>query len=151
MKLKAFTKPISQTAVTRASAASAAAGRCRGVMSSAATPALPTHWSSRRRTAVSPRRSSTNPRAPKKPIAAPNGTAALPRTRTTATSSPTTIGSPPPRGVGTVCDERAPGVSIASRRSRGIVSGSATMTTMPQHSTARVISSPHTEWMLPGQ
>ena len=30
MKLKAFTKPISHTAVTRASAASRAAGRCSG-------------------------------------------------------------------------------------------------------------------------
>ena len=37
----------------------------------------------------------------------------------------------------------------ASLRSSGMVSGSAAMTTMPQHMTARVISSPHTEGMLP--
>ena len=43
MKLKALTKPISHTAVTKMSAGSRAVGRRRGVISSAAIPALPTH------------------------------------------------------------------------------------------------------------
>ena len=39
------------------------------------------------------------------------------------------IGAPPPRGVGTVCDDRWLGVSIAAtRRSSGIVTGSAAAT-----------------------
>src|ERR1700733_10039267 len=78
MKLKAFTKPISHTAVTRVSTARSPARRCRGEMRRAAIPALPTHCRTSRRIAVTPRRSSTKPRAPKKPAAAPNGTAADP-------------------------------------------------------------------------
>ncbi len=55
------------------------------------------------------------------------------------------IGAPPPRGVGTECDERLPGTSrTVSLRSSAIVGSSATATITPQATTAHTTLSPVT-------
>ena len=99
--------------------------------------ALPVAWSASRRETGSPRRSSRKPSTAKKPTAAANAALAPLRVMATAASSPTAIGRPPPRGVGTLCDERTEGTSTACmRRSNGIVAGTATMTIAPLQATA---------------
>jgi len=64
-------------------------------------------------------------------------TAAGLRVSSAASTSPTAIGAPPPRGVAAVCDERRFGTSIApARRSSAMVTGSARTTTLPQETAA---------------
>ena len=64
------------------------------------------------------------PRSSAKPMAAKTATATanvMPRARASSTTtSPAAIGAPPPRGVGTLCDDRPFGMSMAVRRSSGI-------------------------------
>ena len=59
-----------------------------------------------RRPGVSPRMSSANPSRPKAATAQANTVASAPPISTAATSSPATTGMPPPRGVGTVWEDR---------------------------------------------
>jgi hypothetical protein len=148
MKLKAFTKPASHVAIASPSGTRAGTGRLNPETSRPATTTPPAPCSASRANAGSPRRSSTRPRAPKKPTAARNADASLPLAagaKATASSTPAAIGAPPPRGVGTECDDRSPGTSMtASRRSAAIVSGSATATITPQADTAHTTLSPDT-------
>ncbi len=73
-----------------------------------------------------------------------------PLTSSPAKISPMAIGAPPPRGVGTVCDDRRPGTSIAAARcSNGMVTGSAAITKAPHDPAAStVVKSPGTHRML---
>jgi hypothetical protein len=112
----------------------------------AATTALPAPCSPSRQPTGSPRKSSASPIRPKAATATANTVAAAPPMSTAATSSPAATGAPPPRGVGVVWDDRGPGMSIAARRSSGMVTGSATTTTVPHVTAAKtVMRSPGTE------
>ena len=106
---------------------------------------------SRRRT-DSPVRSSPNPIMLNAATAIVKAAAAGLRTNSAATTSPRAIGAPPPRGVGTVCDDRGFGTSIAAaRRSSEIVSGSDRATTEPHETAAITIVNPSdTCPILPG-
>jgi hypothetical protein len=153
MKLKAFTKPASHSAAARAITARTGTGRSSRPASIPATTALPAACWTSRPPAGSPRRSSSRPRMPKNATATANASASpdapgtgftSPRLASSpATSRPSAIGAPPPRGVGTECDDRCPGMSITmSLRNRAIVSGSATTTIAPHARTAHVILAP---------
>src|ERR1700733_4431155 len=147
MKLKALTKQAIQAATAAVATASVAAGNGSDETSIAATATAPATWAAIRVMTDSPRRSSRRPSRPKKPIAAARAGRACPPpgAMSTAAIRPTAIGAPPPRGVGTECDDRAPGTSsTASLRSSAMVSGSAASTVAPHAATAHSILSPGT-------
>src|SRR3984885_7668126 len=147
MKLKALTKQAIQAATAAVATASVAAGNGSDETSIAATATAPATWAAIRVMTDSPRRSSRRPSRPKKPIAAARAGRACPPpgAMSTAAIRPTAIGAPPPRGVGTECDDRAPGTSsTASLRSSAMVSGSAASPVAPHAATAHSILSPGT-------
>ena len=112
-------------------------GPARPLTSTTATMAPPTACMISRRPAASPRRSSANPSKPNAATAKAKTAAVAPPISPAATSSPAAIGMPPPRGVGTVWEDRCPGTSImAARRNSGIVTASAAATTAPHAATA---------------
>ncbi len=151
MKLKAFTNPVIHAAQAATSKTSTAAGPGRPLTSTTATTALPTAWMSSRLPAASPRMSSVNPSNPKAATAKAKSAAIAPPITPAATSNPAAIGIPPPRGVGTVCEDRGPGMSImAARRNSGIITASAAATTAPHAATAsRLVNSPDTSLPIP--
>ena len=106
MKLNAFTNPVIHAAQAATSRTSRAVGPARPLTSTTATRTPPAACMISRRPAVSPRRSSANPSKPNAATAKAKTAAIAPPIRPAATSSPAAIGIPPPRGVGTVCEDR---------------------------------------------
>ena len=145
MKLNALTKPISQTARTMTPAAITVGGSPIRPISTPAIARLASPCMASLRPAGRPPRSSAKPMAAKAATPIANITATVPWISSTATTSPAAIGAPPPRGVGTLCDDRPFGMSTAVRRSSGMSSGSATVTHAAHITAARtVVSSPGT-------
>jgi hypothetical protein len=142
MKLNAFTNPVTQSAMTTTTATRPAGGRLSRLTSTAAAAMLPAACSTSRRRTESPLRSSANPITPKAATAMAKATPAESPMSSAASTSPTAIGAPPPRGVGTLWDDRRLGTSnAAARRSSEMVTGSATTTTPPHESAAIMIVS----------
>ena len=145
MTLNALTNPVIQMVTATARPART------GGMTSAVTAAHPAPCSTRRRPAGSGRTSSAKPSRQKKATATMNVPLAPPPASLIPTISPSAMAMPPPHGVGTSWEERAPGTSTAARRrSSGIVTGSATITMAPRHITAPVMSWPRTSRILTG-
>jgi hypothetical protein len=140
MKLKAFTTPVSHTATAAARTPSLTGVVSRGLMNTQAATAPAEHWSTSRSPTDSPQRSSASPIAAKSATAIPNAADGTLCMSAAAMTSPAAIGTPPPRGVGTVCDDLRPGTSIDDdRRSSMIVTGSAATTMAPAGSAVRMM------------
>ena len=151
MKLNTFTKPASQSAMTTAAAIRAAGGRLRWLTSTAPTARLAAHCRASRPRTESPDRSSANPIMLNAATAIAKAAAAAPPMSNAATTSPAATGAPPPRGVGTECEDREFGVSMAdTRRSSLMVAGSARATTAPLAPAAiRIVSFSDMSWYRP--
>ena len=106
MKLNTFTNPVIQTAQRATAGTSSASDPGRLLTRTRATRMPQAACAASRRPGVSPRMSSANPSRPKAATAQANTVASAPPIRTAATSRPTTTGMPPPRGVGTVWEDR---------------------------------------------
>jgi hypothetical protein len=140
MKLNALTNPMIHTVTTITPAASTAGGRFMRPASTAAMARPATPCSSSRRRAGSPVRSSAKPMAANAATATAKVIATVPCISSSAANTrPTAIGAPPPRGVGTLCDDRSFGTSTAARRSSGISTGSAAVTKAAHISAAKTL------------
>jgi len=150
MKLNAFTKEVTHSAMTATPAARSADGRLRWLSSAMAAARLARPCSASRYLTDSPVRSSMSPITLNAATAIMKAMATGPRMSSAARTSPTAIGAPPPRSVGTVWEERRLGTSIAAaRRSSEIVTGSARTTTLPQDTAAtRIVNSSVTSRIL---
>jgi hypothetical protein len=152
MKLNALTTPVVHTAAAAAVTASLTGVVGSGLISTQATTMPAEHCSTSRWPTDSPDRSSASPIAAKSATAMPNAADPALCMSAAATRSPAAIGAPPPRSVGTVCDDLGPGTSMAdARRRSAIVGGSAVTTMAPAVSAMRrpVIAAGGRAWSAP--